>query len=179
MIYRYKNLTPVIQQNTFIAPGADIIGDVHIGRDSSVWFHVTIRGDVHYIRIGEETNIQDNSMLHVTNGIYPLNIGNRVTVAHSVTLHGCTVKDNTLIGMGTTILDGSQISEFSIVAAGSLVRENNKYPPGVLIAGVPARVIRDLSEPEKQKNLQYAKNYIKYKNEYLETNNLQSTISGG
>ncbi len=179
MIYRFKNLKPDIHKSVFIAPSADVIGNVVVGRDSSIWFNVTVRGDVHYIKIGEETNIQDNSMLHVTNGVYPLVIEDRVTIAHSVTLHGCTVNNACLIGMGAVILDGCEIGEYSIVAAGSLVRENRKFPPGVLIAGTPAQVIRDLSDEEKKKNLTYSQNYIAYKNEYMEPDNLQTFISGG
>jgi len=179
MIYRFKNLSPDIHETVYVAPSADVIGDVSIGRDSGIWFNVTIRGDVHYIKIGEETNIQDNSMLHVTNGIYPLFIGNKVTVAHSVTLHGCVIKDATLIGMGSTILDDCEIGEYSIIAAGSLVREKRKYPPGVLIAGAPAQIIRELTDEEKEKNIRYANNYVTYKNEYLEADNLQPITSGG
>ena len=169
MIYSYKSIHPVIAEDVFIAPSADVIGNVTIGRNSGIWFHVTIRGDVHYIRIGEETNIQDNAVLHVTNGRYPLNIGNRVTIAHNVTVHGCTIEDNSLIGMGAVILDDAVIDQYSLVAAGSLIREGNKFPPGVLIAGTPAKVIRELTEEEKNKNLIYASNYVKYKNEYLDS----------
>jgi carbonic anhydrase/acetyltransferase-like protein (isoleucine patch superfamily) len=179
MIYKFKNLIPKIDTGVYIAPSADIIGDVQIGAHSSIWFNVTIRGDVHYIKIGAETNIQDNSMLHVTNGRFPLNVGNRVTVAHSVTLHGCTIHDDVLIGMNATILDDCEIGSSSIVAAGSLVRESNKYPQGVLIAGTPARIIRDLTEAERKKNLTYAQNYVKYKEEYMTSDNLQPIISGG
>ncbi len=179
MIYRFKNLTPEIHKTVYVAPSADVIGDVCIGRDSGIWFNVTIRGDVHYIKIGKKTNIQDNSMLHVTNGMYPLVIGNRVTVAHSVTLHGCIIKDTTLIGIGSTILDNCEIGEYSIVAAGSLVREKRKYPAGVLIAGSPAKIIRELTDEEKEKNISYAQNYVTYKNEYMEADNLQPITSGG
>lgn len=166
MIYSYKSLIPEIHKTVFIAPSADVIGDVTIGHDSSVWFNVTIRGDVHFITIGTRTNIQDNSMLHVTNGVFPLSIGNDVTIAHSVTVHGCTINDATLIGMGAVILDGAEIGHSSIVAAGSLVREGKTFPPEVLIAGSPASVKRHLTENEIKKNLQYAENYVQYKNVY-------------
>ena len=166
MIYRFKDISPEIHESVFCAPSAEIIGDVTIAAECSIWFNVTIRGDVHYIRIGAGTNVQDHAMLHVTNGVYPLNIGKNVTIAHSVTLHGCTVNDNTLIGMGSVILDGAEIGHSSIVAAGSLVREGKSFPPGVLIAGSPALVKRPLTGPEIKKNLQYAENYKRYKEDY-------------
>ena len=166
MIYRFKDIDPVIHQSAYCAPSADIIGDVTIEAECSVWFNVTIRGDVHFIRIGAGTNVQDNAMLHVTNKIHPLNIGQNVTIAHSVTLHGCAVHNATLIGMGAVILDGAVIEHSSIVAAGSLVREGKIFPPKVLIAGSPARVKRDLTEQEIKKNLQYAENYKRYKEDY-------------
>jgi carbonic anhydrase/acetyltransferase-like protein (isoleucine patch superfamily) len=167
MIFRYKQYSPATGSGTFIAPGADVIGNVTIGSDSSIWFNVTVRGDVHFIRIGSRTNIQDNSILHVTNGLFPLTIGDGVTIAHGVILHGCTIGDNTLIGMGTTILDNAGIGGDSIVAAGSLVREGKRFPAGVLIAGSPAGVKRALTQAEIEKNRQYAENYVHYKNEYL------------
>jgi carbonic anhydrase/acetyltransferase-like protein (isoleucine patch superfamily) len=167
MIYDYKKYKPSLGKKVFIAPSADIIGNVSIGDDCSIWFNVTIRGDVHYIKIGEETNIQDNSILHVTNGKFPLNIGNRVTVAHGVALHGCTINDQTLVGIGAIVLDDVEVGEKSIIAAGSLLREGKKFPGSSLIAGSPARVIRSLEKEEIEKNLQYARNYIDYKNSYL------------
>lgn len=167
MIYRYKEYIPKIGKNVFIAPSADVIGNVSLGDDCGVWFNVTIRGDVHYINIEDETNIQDNSILHVTNGRFPLNIGKRVTIAHGVTLHGCTINDQTLVGIGAIILDDVEVGEKSIIAAGSLLREGNKFPAKHLIAGFPARVIRPLKDDEIKKNFQYARNYIEYKNEYL------------
>ena len=167
MIYRYKKFKPIIGQNVFVAPSAEIIGNVSVGDDCSIWFNVTIRGDVHYINIGDETNIQDNSILHVTNGKYPLNIGNQVTIAHGVTLHGCTINDQTLVGIGSIILDDVEVGEKSIIAAGSLLREGKKFPAASLIAGFPARIIRPLRTEEIEKNLQYSRNYIDYKNEYL------------
>jgi len=166
MIYRYKNYIPVTGSGVFIAPGADVIGNVTIGDDSGIWFNVTVRGDVHYIRIGNRTNIQDNSLLHVTSGLFPLEIGSQVTIAHGVILHGCRIGDNTLIGMGSTILDDAEIGANSIVAAGSLVRESKIFPEGVLIAGSPAVVKRSLTTTEIEKNLKYAANYVKYKDEY-------------
>ena len=173
MLYRYKDPCPKLGKNTFIAPTASIIGDVNIGEGSSIWFNVTIRGDVHYIKIGKQTNIQDNSILHVTKDRFPLVIGNKVTVGHGVILHGCTVEDNSLIGMGAIILDGAFIPEYSIVAAGSLVREGTEFTPGKLIGGNPARIIRALTKEEKNKNLAYARNYTSYKSAYLNENDFQ------
>jgi carbonic anhydrase/acetyltransferase-like protein (isoleucine patch superfamily) len=105
MLYQYKNYKPYLGKNVFVASSADVIGNVSIGDDCSIWFNVTIRGDVHYIKIGDETNIQDNSILHVTSSRFPLIIGKRVTVAHGVALHGCTINDQTLVGMGAIVLD--------------------------------------------------------------------------
>ena len=167
MIYQYKDYKPKLGKNIFIAPSADVIGNVSLGDDGSVWFNVSIRGDVHYIKIGDETNIQDNSSLHVPNGKDPLTIGNRVTVAHGVTLHGCKINDQTLVGIGAIVLDDVEVGEKSIVAAGSLLREGKIFPAHSLVAGFPARVIRSLESDEIQKNLQYARNYVEYKNEYL------------
>jgi len=167
MLYRYRKNIPTLGKDVFIAPSADIIGNVTIGDDCGIWFNVTIRGDVHYIKIEEETNIQDNSVLHVTNNRFPLRIGKRVTVAHGVALHGCTINDQTLIGMGAIVLDNVEVGEKSIIAAGSLLRESKKFPGSSLIAGSPAQVIRRLTREEIDKNLQYARNYIGYKNEYL------------
>ena len=175
MIYSYQRYKPLLGKDVFIAPSADVIGNVSLGDDCSVWFNVTIRGDVHYIKIGNETNIQDNSILHVTNGKYPLNIGKRVTVAHGVSLHGCTIHDQTLVGIGAVILDNAEVGKNSIVAAGSLLREGKKFPEASLIAGSPAKVIRSLKTEEIEKNLQYARNYIDYKNIYLNNTNFKLT----
>lgn len=173
MIYSYKDFIPNIDKTVFIAPSADVIGNISIGKYSSIWFNVTARADVHFIKIGNETNIQDNSILHVTNGIFPLTIGDRVTVGHGVSLHGCTIGNATLIGMRVTILDDAKISDYSIVAAGSLVRESKSFPPGVLIAGNPAQVKRELTEEEKNKNLRYANNYVEYSKIYLSRGNFK------
>lgn len=161
-ILSYLELIPKIYDSVFLASGSKIIGDVTIGADSSIWFNTVIRGDVNYITIGNMTNVQDLSMLHVTKETHPLVIGNNVTIGHSVTLHGCTLKDNCFIGMGATILDGAVIEQNSMVAAGALVKQNFVVPTGKLVAGVPAKIIRDLSE-EEIKNIQAsAERYKKY-----------------
>jgi gamma-carbonic anhydrase len=165
-IITFKGITPKIHPSVFICGGVRIIGDVEIGQDCSVWFNTVIRGDVNFIRIGDRTNIQDLSMLHVTYKTHPLIIGNDVTIGHSVTLHGCTVRDSCLIGIGARCLDGSIISSHSMVAAGALVREKFTVPEGVLVAGVPAKIIRDLSPLENENMEHIAARYINYVKEY-------------
>ncbi|MBI2619910.1 MAG: gamma carbonic anhydrase family protein [Ignavibacteriales bacterium] len=150
-----------------MAPGASIVGDVEIGARCSVWFNAVIRGDVNTIRIGEETNIQDNAVLHVTHQTHPLRIGSRVTIGHGAIVHGATVGDCCLIGMGARVLDGAVLSPYSFVAAGSLVLEGFEVPEGVLIAGLPARVRRALTNEEREKLLQSAKSYVQYAESYL------------
>ena len=161
-LFPYLDTFPKIPENVFLASGVKIIGDVEIGENSSVWYNTVIRGDVHYIRIGMFTNVQDCSMLHVTNGKYPLNIGDKVTIGHSVTLHGCTIKDLSLIGMGSIVLDGAVVEEKSMVAAGAVVKPNFVVPTGTLAAGVPAKIVRDLSKEEIEDFEKSAFRYKKY-----------------
>lgn len=168
MILPFKNKFPVINKNVFIAEGAIVIGDVTIEKDSSVWFNAVIRGDVHYIRIGERTNIQDGSVLHVTNGKYFLEIGNDVTIGHNAVVHGCIVKSNVLIGMGSVILDQAVVNSNSIVGAGALVKEGFTVPEGVLVAGVPAKVIREVTAEEIVKIKESAMGYVSNAKEYLD-----------
>ncbi len=160
--FPYMGKYPKMGENVFLASGVKVIGDVTIGDNSSVWYNTVIRGDVHYIRIGSFTNIQDCSMLHVTNGKYPLNIGDKVTIGHSVKLHGCTLKDMCLIGIGSVVLDGSVVESESMVAAGSVIKPNFIVPSGKLVAGVPAKVVRDLSEEEIRDFERSAMRYKKY-----------------
>jgi carbonic anhydrase/acetyltransferase-like protein (isoleucine patch superfamily) len=166
MIHAYQGITPRLHPSVFVADGAHIVGDVEIGIDSSVWFNTVIRGDVHFIRIGSRTNIQDGCVLHVTAGVYPLVLGSDITVGHGAILHGCTVEDSCLIGMGVTVLDNARIGARSLVAAGSLVRENFQIPPGSLVAGVPATVKRPLTDEEEAKLAQGADNYLRYVKTY-------------
>ena len=161
-LFPYEDFYPKIGKNVFLASGVKIIGSVDIGTKSSVWYNCVIRGDVHYIKIGEESNIQDCSMLHVTNGKYPLNIGNKVTIGHSVSLHGCTLNDLCLIGIGAIVLDGAIIESKSMVAAGALVKQNFVVPSGKLVAGVPAKVIRNLTSEELIDLEESAKRYVQY-----------------
>ena len=158
----YENLYPKVADDVFLAPGVKIVGDVEIGEGSSVWYNSVLRGDVHYIKIGKMTNVQDMSMLHVTNGKYPLNIGNKVTIGHSVKLHGCTLQDLCLIGIGAIVLDGALVEEKSMVAAGAVVRPGFVVPSGKLVAGVPAKVVRDLTPEEMDEFEKSAERYKKY-----------------
>lgn len=166
MILPFNGKTPKIDESVFLCDGVQIIGDVEIGKESSVWFNSVIRGDVNFIRIGERTNIQDLSMLHVTYKKYPLIIGSDVTVGHSVTLHGCTVKDSVLIGMGAVLLDNCVVNSNSFVAAGTLVKEKFVVPEGVLVAGVPGKIIRELTTKEIEKIGRSARNYLIYVENY-------------
>jgi len=174
MLIKFKEWTPQLKKNTWVAEGASVIGRVTIGEDSAVWFGCVIRADVHFITIGERTNIQDLSMIHVTHHKRedmtdgnPTIIGNDVTVGHRVMLHGCTIEDACLIGMSATILDGALIGKESIVGAGSLVTKNKKFPPRSLIMGTPAKVVRELTDEEVAELYASAKRYVKFKNEYL------------
>ncbi len=170
-IFPYKNLLPKLHETVFLASGVKIIGDVEIGARSSVWYNSVIRGDIHYIKIGADTNIQDCSMLHVTNGKFPLNIGNEVTIGHSVRLHGCTLNDLCLIGIGAVLLDGSIIEENAMVAAGAVVRPGFVVPSGKLVAGVPAKIIRDLSKEEIDEFEISAERYVGYSKTTIESLN--------
>ncbi len=161
-LYPYENLFPKIHETVFIANGVRIVGDVEIGEHSSIWYNSVIRGDVHYVKIGKMTNVQDCSMLHVTNGKYPLNIGDMVTIGHSVKLHGCTLQNLCLIGIGSIVLDGAVVESNSIVAAGAVVKPNFIVPNGKLVAGVPAKIIRDLTKDEIRDLEASAYRYKKY-----------------
>ena len=167
MLYSYNNIQPKLKVSVFVAPTATIIGDVEIGEDSSIWFNVVVRGDVNPIRIGQRTNIQDNSTLHVTYQKSTLNIGCDVTVGHAAILHGCTIEDQCLIGMGARILDGAHIGRQCLVAAGALIREGEKIPEHSLVAGVPAIVKRSLTAEEITLVRRSAERYVGYKQHYL------------
>ena len=162
IFFPYQGKLPDVDDSVFIASGAKIIGNVKIGKDSSVWYNTVIRGDVNYIHIGKMTNVQDCSMLHVTNETNPLVIGDNVTIGHSVTLHGCTVNNLCLIGMGSVVLDYAVIEEGSVVAAGAVVPPKFVVPKGSLVAGVPCKVIRQLSQTELDELMKSALRYKEY-----------------
>ncbi len=168
-IFPYRKFFPKVAKNVFLAPGAKIIGNVEIGENSSVWYNTVIRGDVNYIKIGSFTNIQDCSMLHVTSNKYPLNIGSKITIGHSVNLHGCTINDLCLVGIGAIILDGAVLEENSMVSAGAVVTPGFTVPSGKLAAGVPAKIIRELKKTEIDEFEKLALRYSKYSEESIES----------
>jgi len=166
MIRPYRGKRPEIAASAYIDAAAVVIGDVVIGADSSVWPCSVVRGDVHYIRIGARTNIQDGCVLHVMRDEYPLILGDEVTVGHSVTLHGCTIESRCLIGMGSIVLNGVRIGAGSIVAAGTLLLEKTEIPPGSLVVGHPGKVKRPLTAIDQSAIEAYAARYVEYKNIY-------------
>ncbi len=162
MIYKYEDKYPKIDESAFIAASADIIGDVTIGEDCSIWFGAVLRGDEKYIKIGKGTNIQDNCTVHINAEKYGTDIGEYVTAGHGAILHGCKVGNYCLIGIGAIVLDGAEIGEYTIIGAGSMVTGGKKIPSGVLAIGSPAKVVRELTEEEKKGLKESAENYIKY-----------------
>jgi carbonic anhydrase/acetyltransferase-like protein (isoleucine patch superfamily) len=166
VIRSYQGRKPQIAASAYIDEAAVIIGDVAIGEDSSVWPGVVIRGDVHYIRIGARSNVQDGSVLHVMRDEWPLILGDNVTVGHGVLLHGCTVESRCLIGMGSIILNGAKIGTGSIIAAGTLVPERTQVPPGSLFMGHPGKLRRVLSPEEGATIDGYAQRYVEYGESY-------------
>ena len=165
MIYEFKNNKPEVDETSFIAPGARVIGKVKLKEYTSIWYNAVLRSDLNQMVLGKGTNIQENSALHVDTD-KPLHIGDYVTVGHSATIHGCTVKDNCLIGMGAVILNNAVINENSMVAAGSLVTENKEFPPNSLIMGSPAKVVRELTEEEIASIKESAEHYMELAKEH-------------
>ena len=171
MIRSFRGITPKVAPSCYIDPSAQLIGDIVIGENSSVWPNATIRGDVHYIRIGETTSVQDNSVLHVEHQKHPLIIGSRVTIGHSVVLHGCTVEDDCLIGIGAIVLNGAVIGKGSVIAAGALVPEGMEIPAYSLVMGVPAKVKREVSEDERIRFRRNAEHYSDLRQAYKDESN--------
>jgi len=173
MLHKFKGIKPNLGKNTWIAPSADVVGEVSCGEDCSIWFGCVVRGDVHYIKIGDRVNIQDLSMIHVTHykkpdksDGNPTIIGDDVTIGHRVMLHGCTIEPACLIGMSATILDGAVIGKESIVGAGALVTKNKIFPPRSLIVGSPAKVVRELNDDEVKELYASAHRYVEFKKDY-------------
>ena len=167
MIRPYKGLSPRIPASCYVDDSAQIIGDVVLGEHSSIWMNAVLRGDVHSIRVGAYSNVQDSSVLHGMKQQYGVTIGEYVTVGHAVTLHGCTVEDRCLIGMGSIILNGARIGAGSILAAGTLIPERTEIEPGSLWMGSPGKFRRRLDERDQETIMRYARNYLGYKDSYL------------
>ena len=169
MIRPYKGVLPRLHDSVFVDVSAQVIGDVVMGEESSVWMNAVIRGDVHWIRIGRRSNIQDNTVVHVQNGTHPTTIGDDVTVGHAAIVHGCTIGHRVLVGMGAILLNGSTVGEDSIVAAGSLLTEESVFPPRSLIMGSPAKVKRPLTDREVAMILEFSDRYVNYRLDYMQS----------
>jgi carbonic anhydrase/acetyltransferase-like protein (isoleucine patch superfamily) len=167
MVRSYQGITPVIPASCFVDPSAQVIGDVVLGERASIWMNAVVRGDVNSIRIGAGSNVQDCAVLHGMRHLYPVHVGEMVTIGHNATVHGCVLEDEVLVGIGAVILNNSHIGTGSIIAAGAVIPEGMKIPPGSLVAGVPGRIKRQLGEADRALILQYARNYLDYVEIYL------------
>ncbi len=167
MLRPYRSILPRIHPTAFVDDTAQVIGDVEIGEESSLWMNVVVRGDVNWIRIGRRTNLQDGTIVHVMRGTHPTTIGDEVTVGHAAVLHGCTIAARCLIGMGALVLNGAEVGGDSIVAAGALLVEGAKVPPGSLVMGRPGKVVRGLTPEEIASIRDYAERYVGYRAEYM------------
>jgi carbonic anhydrase/acetyltransferase-like protein (isoleucine patch superfamily) len=161
MLRPFRGVMPRIADSAYIDASAEVIGDVAIGERSSIWLNVSIRGDVNYIRVGDETSIQDNTVLHVDRELYPCIVGNRVTVGHRVVLHGCEVGDDVLIGIGAVVLNGAKIGAGAVIAAGALVPEGMQVDAGIVVMGMPARVRREVTAEERERFRQNCNSYVR------------------
>jgi carbonic anhydrase/acetyltransferase-like protein (isoleucine patch superfamily) len=168
MIRSYQGHTPVIPESCYVDVSAQVIGDVILGEHASIWMNAVVRGDVHSVRVGAHSNVQDCAVLHGMRNLYPVIVGEYVTIGHNATVHGCIVEDACLVGMGATIMNNARIGEGSIIAAGALVAENMLVPPRSLIAGVPGKIRRELTSDDREMILKYARNYLDYTKIYLE-----------
>jgi carbonic anhydrase/acetyltransferase-like protein (isoleucine patch superfamily) len=167
MLRAYQGILPTIPATCYVDLSAQVIGDVVLGERSSIWMNAVVRGDVNSIRIGANSNIQDCAVLHGMRYVYPVHVGDWVTIGHNATVHGCILEDAVLVGMGATILNGAHIGEGSIIAAGAVIPEKTVIPPNSLVAGVPGKVRRTLGEADRELILTYARNYLDYTAIYL------------
>lgn len=166
MLRPYRGIVPKVDPSAFVDTSAQVIGDVEIGAESSVWMNVVIRGDVNFIRIGDRSNIQDGTIVHVQHDTHPTRVGNDVTVGHGAVIHGCTIHDRVLVGMGAIVLNGATIAEDCIIAAGTLLTEGVTIPPRSMVMGSPGKVKRSLTEAEVAMIQEFADNYVRYKRDY-------------
>lgn len=167
MIRSYRGLLPVVPPSCYIDQSAQVIGDVVLGEQASVWMNAVVRGDVNSIRIGARSNVQDCAVLHGMRDLYPVIVGERVTIGHNATVHGCVLEDEVLVGIGATILNNARVGAGSIIAAGALIPEGMMIPPRSLVAGIPGRVRRQLGDADHEMILRYAQNYVDYVAIYL------------
>ena len=167
MIRSYRGLLPKVHSSAYVDLSAQVIGDVEIGENSSIWMCTVLRGDVNSIRVGRNSNVQDNTCLHGQLNVYPVVVGDYVTIGHNATVHGCVVEDEAFIGIGATILNGARIGAGTIIAAGAVVLEGAVIPPRTLYAGVPAKMRRELSDKDREFILRNAENYVNYTKEFL------------
>jgi carbonic anhydrase/acetyltransferase-like protein (isoleucine patch superfamily) len=167
MIRSYQGKTPVVPASCYVDSSAQVIGDVVLGEQASVWMNAVVRGDVNSIRIGAKSNVQDCAVLHGMRYLYPVTVGEMVTIGHNATVHGCTLEDNVLVGIGAVILNHAKIGEGSIIAAGAVIPEHAVIPPRSLVVGIPGKVKRTLGEEDQKMIQQYAQNYLDYTAIYL------------
>jgi carbonic anhydrase/acetyltransferase-like protein (isoleucine patch superfamily) len=167
MLRQYKGVSPKVHPSAYVDDSAQVIGDVEIGAESSVWMNAVVRGDVHRIRIGTRSNIQDGTVVHVMNRTHPTSIGTDVTIGHAAVVHGCTIADRVLIGMGAILLNGASVGADSIVAAGSLITEGSEIPARSLVMGSPGKVKRPLTDGEVASILEYSERYVGYRLDYM------------
>lgn len=167
MLRPYRTIIPAVHPTAYVDQSAQVIGDVTIAEESSVWMNVVIRGDVHRIRIGRRTNVQDGTIIHVMRGTHPTTIGDEVTIGHGAIVHGCTLANRILVGMGAILLNGVEVGEDSIVAAGALLPEGTIVPPRSLVMGSPGKVRRPLTEAEVASIREYADRYVEYRLDYV------------
>ncbi|MGB3545270.1 gamma carbonic anhydrase family protein [Rubrivirga sp.] len=167
MIHSFLGRTPVLGLEAYVSETAAVIGDVTVGDGASIWFGASLRGDVHWIEVGPKSNVQDNATVHVSRGTHPCQIGSGVTIGHNAVVHGCTIEDDVLVGMGAVVLDGAVIGEGSLVGAGALVTGNTIIPPRSLVLGSPAQVARELTDLEVERNRANAAHYVRMSRMYL------------
>ena len=167
MLRQYKGVSPTVHPSAYVDDSAQVIGDVAIGAEASVWMNAVLRGDVHRIRIGTRSNIQDGTVVHVMNRTHPTTIGNDVTVGHAAVVHGCTINDRVLVGMGAILLNGATVGQDSIIAAGTLLAEGTTVPARSLVMGSPGKVKRVLTDGEVASILAYSERYVGYRLDYM------------
>lgn len=167
LLRSFRGAEPVVGPDTFVAETAVLVGDVRVGSRSSLWYGTVLRGDVYHIRIGDETSIQDNTVVHVTSGRHATSVGSRVTVGHSAVLHGCTIEDDCIIGMGAVVMDRAHIGRFCVVGAGALVTPDTVIEEGMLVLGSPARAKRALGDEEREWIQSSARHYVELARHYL------------